>query len=74
VADLNYQEQHDDHVWVVVRGESWAIRAIDREPMMVVHLWRGYEPDLEYSSIGFYPDYDWGAYCAAAVKLLRRMR
>ena len=42
--------QHDDHIWLTVLGEAWAIRAIepDRETF---HLWRGYEPDLEYLTV-----------------------
>jgi hypothetical protein len=63
-------EQHDDHIWLVVLGESWAIRAIERCGTSVIfQLWRGYEPWLEYEIIEFI-DPDWHRYCQEAVRML----
>ena len=42
-------EQHDDHIWLTVDGEAWAIRYIDRP---FIGLWRGYWPNLGYNVIG----------------------
>jgi hypothetical protein len=65
-------EQHDDHIWLSVRGEGWAIRAIEREhEAMIFHLWRGYEPDLEFATVEF-TETNWPAYCEAAAALLSR--
>ncbi|WFU43592.1 hypothetical protein QA640_14800 [Bradyrhizobium sp. CB82] len=61
-------EQHDDHIWLTVRGEAWAIRRIRGRTF---HLWRGYEPNLEFCAVDIL-DPDWDAYCAAAVELLRK--
>lgn len=41
-------EQHDDHVWLTVNGEAWAIQAME---WPIVFLWRGYEPNLEFSAV-----------------------
>jgi hypothetical protein len=63
--------QHDDHIWLTVRGEGWAIRAIEREhDSMIFHLWRGYEPDLEYLVVEMSKP-NWPAYCEAASRMLR---
>lgn len=48
--------QHDDHIWLCVNGGMWAICAIDGP---IVHLWRGYAPNLEFSAVDlseFRPD------------------
>ena len=41
-------KQHDDHIWLTVGGEAWAIHSMN---WPVIWLWRGYEPDLEYSAV-----------------------
>jgi hypothetical protein len=64
-------EQHDDHIWLVCGGEAWAIMAIQRhENRVVFYLWRGFAPDLEFSSVEFY-DPDWTDYCEKAVAMLQ---
>ena len=66
-------EQHDDHIWLTVLGGAWAIKAmvrLDHQNMLVMHLWRGYEPDLAYMTVAL-TNYDWAAYCDAAAALLR---
>jgi hypothetical protein len=40
--------QHDDHIWLTVGGEAWAIKRI-RQPYF--YLWRGYWPNLEYTIV-----------------------
>lgn len=40
------EDQHDDHIWLTVGGESWAI-CFMHWPYMV--LWRGFAPNLEFS-------------------------
>ena len=48
--------QHDDHIWLCVGSKMWAIWAIDGP---IVHLWRGYAPNLEFSAVDlseFRPD------------------
>lgn len=59
---------YDDHCWLTFHGEGWAIRAIERDPL-VFHLWRGYWPHLQFAAVEF-EDPDWPAYCDAAVKML----
>lgn len=61
--------QHDDHIWLTVYGEAWAIRAMSWPYIL---LWRGYEPDLEFAVIhmsGFCQE----AYCEKAAALLKDM-
>jgi hypothetical protein len=67
--------QHDDHVWVTVRGEAWAIRNIKRPypDVMIFKLWRGHEPNLQFSWV-ILNDPDWRNYCEAAAALLERNR
>jgi hypothetical protein len=63
-------EQHDDHIWLTVGGEAWAIKRISGP---LIQLWRGYEPELEYAVVdmsGFNAD----AYAAEATQLLARSR
>lgn len=44
-------EQHDDHIWMVVNGEGWAIhKIVHHHDLTIFHFWRGYEPDIEYCS------------------------
>jgi hypothetical protein len=55
-------EQHDDHIWLTVDGEAWAIKRVS---WPLIQLWRGYEPELEYAVVnmsGFKAD----AYVAEA--------
>ena len=59
-------EQHDDHIWLTVNGEGWAIHKLD---WPYVWLWHGYEPHIEHLFMdlsGFNAD----AYANAALKLL----
>lgn len=65
-----YGVQHDDHIWLTVEGEAWAIESMN---WPVIMLWRGYEPDLEFRCIeldGFPVE----AYCDAAVATLKAKR
>jgi hypothetical protein len=55
-------EQHDDHIWLVVKGEAWAIQAIK---MPIIYLWRGYMPNCEYNAIDM-SDFDYDLYCFRA--------
>jgi hypothetical protein len=63
--------QHDDHIWLTVGGEPWAIRAIERCGPLVFRLWRGYFPELEYRSVEMINP-DWDSYCKMAIKMLDR--
>lgn len=64
-------EQHDDHIWLTVLNEPWAIQCIERAPDgMIFHLWRGYAPDLECWSVQVLNP-DWDGYCTAARAMLR---
>jgi hypothetical protein len=61
--------QHDDHIWMMMTGKPWAIRSISRGgETITLHLWRGHAPDLEYSAIELYDD--WEVYCERAVAML----
>jgi hypothetical protein len=62
-----HQEQHNDHIWLTVKGEAWAIRSIEDK---VMHLWRGWEPDVERMSIDL-SRARWSSYCDAAVAFLK---
>jgi hypothetical protein len=70
VQCLQAINQHDDHIWLTWMGEGWAIRRIEYP---IIHLWRGYEPDLEYSAIDV-SKVDWDAYCRMAVQMLSERR
>jgi hypothetical protein len=68
MEELSYQ--YDDHIWVTVRGESWAIAEIYKS---WIWLWRGYWGDehqpmevalLDTNGI------DWVGYCNRAVFML----
>lgn len=61
-----YQHQHDDHCWLNVNGEGWAIRQM-RWP--VIWLWRGYWPNIEYSIVQM-ENVNVELYCAKAVARL----
>ena len=60
-------EPHDDHCWLTVRQEAWAIRAIEDKTL---HLWRGWEPEIETMTIDM-SRAKWGPYCDKAVEFLR---
>jgi len=60
-------EQHDDHIWLTVRGEGWAVHRIENETTFI--LWRGYAPDLEYEWV-VWPKWWWKRYVKAAVRML----
>src|SRR5215471_2906064 len=60
-------DQHDDHIWITVAGEGWAIERIEGP---ILHLWRGHAPDLEYATLDT-SNVNWAHYCSAAVHLLR---
>lgn len=67
--------QYDDHIWLTVNGEAWAIKSINRRsdwPQgIVLHLWRGYAPDLEFLNIWIrYPDRWVADYVNACAKAL----
>jgi hypothetical protein len=63
-------KQHDDHTWMTVMGQGWAIRRIERvNKTITFHLWRGYAPHLEFKFVQMV-DPDWEAYCEAAVAML----
>lgn len=59
--------QHDDHIWLTVGGDAWAIQSIHGPLIM---LWRGYAPHLEYAMVDV-ANVDWAAYCACAEARLR---
>lgn len=63
---MNESPQHDDHIWLTVNGEAWAIKWMD---WPYIWLWRGYYPDLEYSFVDL-SNFDAEAYTKAALKLL----
>jgi hypothetical protein len=46
--DAPMSEQHDDHIWLTVNGEAWAIYAMD---WPTIFLWRGYAPNLEFNAV-----------------------
>jgi hypothetical protein len=60
--------QQDDHIWLTIAGEGWAIRAIHRS---IFYLWRGdfWSGTLELQTVDV-ADVDWDMYCDRAVKLL----
>jgi hypothetical protein len=65
-------EQHDNHIWLTVHGEGWAIRGIERGgsgTIYLFHLWRGYAPLLQYLDIQV-RDPDWPGYCQRAVEMI----
>ncbi|HEY7415671.1 MAG TPA: hypothetical protein VH593_10805 [Ktedonobacteraceae bacterium] len=66
------KEQHDDHIWLVVAGESWAIHSIQRKAGYTrLNLWRGYEPNLEYSEYVLDPGWDTERYIKTARQMLK---
>lgn len=65
--DLIGQAQHDDHIWLTIDGEGWAIYRIDG-PLFT--LWRGFAPELEFLRVDL-SHMDWTAYSNAAKSWLR---
>jgi hypothetical protein len=74
--------QHDDHIWLTVGGEAWAIESISGS---IIYLWRGYAPTLEfYLWHGYYPSleysvvdmtgFDYDDYCAKAARALEEAK
>ena len=61
-----HHEQHDDHIWLTVDGENWAIYFME---WPYIWLWRGYEPKLEFSVVEM-SDFNAESYCDKAVALL----
>jgi hypothetical protein len=45
---MKNRPQHDDHIWLCVNGEMWAIRFM-RWP--IIYFWRGYSPNLEFCAV-----------------------
>lgn len=62
------EAQHDDHIWLTVHGEAWAIRAMH---WPVIWLWRGYWPDLEYTVVRL-DNFNSDHYADAAVAMMYR--
>jgi hypothetical protein len=58
--------QHDDHIWLTVGGQAWVIRWM-RWPF--IGLWRGYEPDLQFSLLDM-TAFNAESYVKKAVELL----
>jgi hypothetical protein len=58
--------QHDDHIWLTVNGEAWAIYQM-KWPN--IWLWRGYYPNLQFTMVNM-TEFDAKKYCDMAVKLL----
>jgi hypothetical protein len=58
--------QHDDHIWVTVRGEAWAIAEIYKS---WIWLWRGYWPNMEVALLDT-NGIDWVGYCDRAVFMM----
>lgn len=62
-----YPLQHDDHIWLTVLGEGWAIRKLTPT---CIYLWRGYITNLQYCEIDI-TRVNWTAYCDKAVAMLK---
>jgi hypothetical protein len=58
--------QHDDHIWLTVRGESWAIQSIYKS---WIWLWRGYYPNIEVALLDV-SGVDWVQYVNRAVFMI----
>lgn len=71
LTNMETNEQYDDHVWMVVRGEAWAIRSIVRfgPNFMKINMWRGHAPNLEFQKVWVFNP-DWESYCTEAAKML----
>lgn len=65
---VDQRSQHDDHIWMTIGGEAWAIRQISDNK---IFYWRGYAPFLEYTVIDV-RDVNWALYCEHAVKKLEK--
>jgi hypothetical protein len=62
-----FEEQHNDHIWLTIASEAWAIQSIEDKMM---HLWRGWEPEVERMSIDL-TRAKWDKYADAAVAFLK---
>jgi hypothetical protein len=63
---MTKNRQHDDHIWLTVNGEGWAIYQM-KWPH--IWLWRGYYPNLQFTMVNM-TEFDAKKYCDMAVKLL----
>jgi hypothetical protein len=59
-------EQADDHIWLTVGGEAWAIHSIYQP---IVFLWRGYSPNIELNAIDL-SKVDWESYYKKCAEML----
>ena len=66
ITNFCHHEQHDDHIWLTVNGEAWAICAM---AWPIIFLWRGYEPDIEWTVLDM-TRFNSEAYADRATKLL----
>ena len=67
------EQRHDDHIWICMHGEAWAICEIPRKPdgsFDMICCWRGYWPFIQYMTIDATGITSWEPYCDAAVKAL----
>jgi hypothetical protein len=55
---MEMKQQHDDHCWLTVGGEGWAIHSMY---WPTVFLWRGYSPNIELCAIDL-NKVDWESY------------
>jgi hypothetical protein len=62
--------QHDDHIWLTVKGEAYAIYKIDW-PLII--LWRGYAPHLEFTAVSM-ENFDAERYVSECERLLDEAR
>jgi hypothetical protein len=60
-------EQHDDHIWLTINGEAWAINEIIGT---LIVLWRGYAPNIDWAFVET-TGMNWAAYCEAAAARLK---
>lgn len=70
---IDLELQHDDHIWLTILGEAWAIQAIHRYPgeAYLFRLWRGYEPNLEFTDMVL-TNTNWERYCVACVAVMHK--
>jgi hypothetical protein len=59
-------QQHDDHIWLTVRGEAWAIQSKFES---WIWLWRGYSPNIEVALIDVM-GIDWVVYVNRALFMI----
>lgn len=68
---LTPPEQYDDHVWLDINGEEWAIERIERfgPAHFRMALWRVADEGVEYQWVDF-RHVDWSPYVEAASAVL----